>query len=149
LNMKLGFVTPRKKILKASNCYFRVLTPGDLRIWFAKLRGSSLFNRDGVQNVVTRVEMCHETGSVLLNLHRRGKPHLSYSVTEFSTECWREYLELRGKYTEIVEITYWGGSWFALFSQYYEWWQWITRYARHVTRCREGLIVQLCLLRRR
>jgi len=63
------------------------MTPGDLRRWFAKLRGSSLFTRDGVQNVVTRVEMCHETGSVLVNIHGRGKPHLSYSVTEFSTEC--------------------------------------------------------------
>lgn len=62
------------------------MTPGDLRRWFAKLRGSSLFARDGVQNVVMRVEMCHETGSVLLNLHRRGKLHLPYIATEFDTE---------------------------------------------------------------
>jgi hypothetical protein len=79
-------VTPWKKILKDFNCCLSsVMTPGDLRRWFAKLRGSSLFARDGGQFVVTSVEMCHETGSVILNLHRRGKPHLSYSVTEFRT----------------------------------------------------------------
>jgi hypothetical protein len=74
--------------LKDLNCCLSgVVAPGDFRRWFARLRGSSLFARDGIQNVVTRVEMLHETGSVLLNLHRRGKPHLSYSVTEFRTEC--------------------------------------------------------------
>jgi len=33
---------------------------------------------------------------------------------------------------EILEVTYWGDEWFALFSHYYEWWQWIARYARYV-----------------
>jgi len=80
-------VTPWKKISKDLNCCLSgVMTPGDLRRWFAKLRGSSVFARDGVQNVVTRAEMCHETGSVLLNLHHHGKQHLSYSVTKFRTE---------------------------------------------------------------
>lgn len=85
-------VTPWKKILKdLSFCPSGVMIPGDVRRWFAALLGELAEDRyqfrDGVHNVVTRVEMCHETGSVLLNLHRRGNPRLSYSVTELRTKC--------------------------------------------------------------
>ena len=59
---------------------------GSQRCW-GELAEDGYQFRDGVHNVVTRVEMCHETGSVLLNLHRRGNPHLSYSVTELRTKC--------------------------------------------------------------
>jgi hypothetical protein len=75
-------VTPLTKILKDLKSLSGVMTPGDVRRWFAKLWGSSL---NSVTHVVTRVEMCYETGSVLLKLHRRGKPQLSCSVTEFRT----------------------------------------------------------------